>query len=144
MSLPILLFILRLISALLLLGFLGLITWLMLKDLQLITEKPGGAYHSAGSLVVVESKSNSPPEGTRYGLIPVTTIGRSASNIIVIDDEFSSNEHAMITWLDRQWWLEDLGSSNGTLLNDLLINKATVITSGDLITVGQTQLRLHM
>jgi hypothetical protein len=144
MSLPILLFILRLVSALLLLGFLGLITWLMLKDLQLLTREPVGAYHSSDSLVVEESHSKSPPEGTRYGLLPVTTIGRSASNTIIIDDEFSSNEHAMITWLDRQWWLEDLGSSNGTLLNDLLITKATVITSGDLITVGQTQLRLHM
>jgi hypothetical protein len=143
MSLPILLFILRLVSALLLLGFLGLITWLMLKDLQLLSEKPGGAYHSSGSLVVLESQSNSPPEGARFSLVPVTTIGRAASNTIVIDDEFSSNDHAKITWLDRQWWLEDLGSSNGTLLNDLLINKATVITSGDLITVGQTQLRLH-
>ena len=144
MSLPILLFILRLISALLLLGFLGLITWLMLKDLQLISEQPVGAYLSGGSLVVVDSQSKSPHEGTRFGLVPVTTIGRSASNTIIIDDEFSSNEHAMITWLDRQWWLEDLGSSNGTLLNDLLINKATVITNGDLITVGRTQLRLHM
>ena len=144
MSLPIFLFILRLVSALLLLSFLGLITWLMLKDLQLLTEKPRGAARSDGTLIVVDSESKSPPEGARFVLVPLTTIGRSPSNTIIFDDEFSSNEHATITWLDRQWWLEDLGSSNGTLLNDLLINKATVITHGDLITVGQTQLRLFI
>ena len=141
MSLPILLFILRLVSALLLLCFLGVITWLMLKDLRSISEKSGATYQPGGSLEVMNSPSDIPREGTRFGLVPLTTIGRSASNIIVIDDEFSSNEHAKITWLDQQWWLEDLGSSNGTLFNDLLINKATVITSGDMITFGQTQLR---
>ena len=144
MSLPILLFILRLISALLLLAFLGLIAWLMLKDLQLIAEKPVGAQQSSGSLVVAFSESKSPPEGTRYSLLPLTTLGRSLGNTVIIDDEYSSNEHALITWLDKQWWLEDLGSSNGTLVNDLPINKATVITNGDLITIGETQLRVHL
>ena len=144
MSLSILIFILRLISALILLGFLGMIIWLMLKDLQAISENPDGTRQSRGFLTVVSSKSESPTEGTRYSLVPLTTLGRSAGNTIIIDDEYSSNEHAVITWVDQQWWLEDLGSSNGTLVNDLPINSATVITSGDLITVGQTQLQLQL
>ncbi len=141
MSPPILLFILRLVSALLLLSFLGVITWLMVNDLRSISDRSGATYQPGGSLEVMTTPSNMPRKGARFALVPLTTIGRSTSNIIVIDDEFSSNEHAKITWLDQQWWLEDLGSSNGTLLNDLLINRATVITSGDMITVGQTQLR---
>ncbi len=45
-------------------------------------------------------------------------IGRDPSNQVVIpDDTFTSRHHAWITYEEGDFWLEDLGSTNGTLLN---------------------------
>lgn len=144
MSLAIIILILRIFGAIVLLAFLALITWLMLKDLQILTGESTNVLNTRGALIIVAVQEKSVLDGTVYPLFPVTTLGRSPANDIIIDDEYSSNEHARISWQDNQWWLEDLVSSNGTYINDLPINKATVITNGDLITVGETQFRAQI
>ncbi len=144
MSLSVTILILRILGAIVLLAFVGLIAWMMLKDLQLLTSKSASSLTSRGTLVVVSEPTNGTPEGIFYPLYAVTTLGRSPANDVIIKDDYTSNEHARISWIDSQWWLEDLGSSNGTFINDLPINKATVITNGDLITVGATQFRVQI
>jgi pSer/pThr/pTyr-binding forkhead associated (FHA) protein len=42
-----------------------------------------------------------------------------------------------------QWWLEDLNSRNGTLLNDSPLETPTVVTMGDVVTIGNTQFKLE-
>jgi pSer/pThr/pTyr-binding forkhead associated (FHA) protein len=76
--------------------------------------------------------------------MPITSIGRAASNNIVLPDGFASAEHALITRRQGQWWLEDQGSRNGTLLNDVVLEGTAVISSGDLIAVGGTILKLEL
>ncbi len=144
MSLSVTILILRIMGAIVLLAFIGLIAWMMLKDLQLLTSKSASSFTSRGALIVVAEPTNGRPDGIFYPLYPVTTLGRSPANDVIINDDYTSSEHARISWLDSQWWLEDLGSSNGTYINDLPINKATVITNGDLITVGETQFRVQI
>jgi hypothetical protein len=144
MSLPITLLIIRIVGALLLLSFLGLLLWMMLKDLDTITSSSRRYRSMKGSLIVISSSHETIPSGTWMPLFRETTVGRAPDNTIILDDEYTSNEHAMIVLIDDQWWLEDMNSSNGTLLNNLPINKPTVITSGDLITIGETQFRAQL
>jgi len=68
------------------------------------------------------------------------TIGRGESNEIVIDDPNASRTHARLFLESGAWSLSDLDSLNGTLINDRQA-KQTRLTSGDVITIGTTQLQ---
>ena len=46
------------------------------------------------------------------------TVGRATTNDIVLSDAKASRAHAQLVYNDAQWTLVDLGSANGTLLND--------------------------
>jgi pSer/pThr/pTyr-binding forkhead associated (FHA) protein len=82
--------------------------------------------------------TNESTESTEFQLRPVTALGRNNDNHIVIDDPFASTHHAMIVWRDQRWWIEDLESHNGTQLNDLPLTEARVLTSGDVIRIGES------
>jgi len=83
-------------------------------------------------------------DSTEHQLRPVTAIGRSSNNHIIIDDPFASTHHAIIVWRDHRWWVEDLESHNGTQLNGLSLSEPSVLTSGDVIRIGETELRFVM
>jgi pSer/pThr/pTyr-binding forkhead associated (FHA) protein len=72
--------------------------------------------------------------------LPVT-IGRGDEADICIRDTWSSRVHCRLAIRDGQLWLEDLGSSNGTLVNGVKMDD-TPIQSGDQITVGITTFRV--
>lgn len=145
MSPQLLLFLLRLLSAALLLAFLGLIAWLLYKDLQatrLVTVIKAVGY---GCLrVLVSPLPNGPAVNTVFDLSPVTTIGRGSRNSIVLEDNYVSSEHAVLTWRESQWWLEDLDSRNGTQLNDITLTGAAVVSVGDVFRVGSVEFRLEL
>ena len=90
------------------------VTRLLLRDLRAAARDPGGAL---ARLVVVGSDVSEPPRGTVFGLDAVATIGRDVNNSIVVEDEFASAEHATLTFRGRAWYVEDLGSTNGTFVN---------------------------
>ncbi|MEM8859864.1 MAG: FHA domain-containing protein [Chloroflexota bacterium] len=138
------LFILRIISAMALLSFLGLLGWIMYRDMQLKAQLLKNPEDARATLILVHSETSKYEPGTRFPLRPVTGIGRAAGNSIVIADDFASGQHALVTRKGSQWWLEDLESSNGTLLNGAEVLRPTVITSGDVITIGSTELRLDI
>jgi len=96
-----------------------------------------------GRLVVVASEGDSPRPGAVFPLDVVTTIGRAASNTVVVDDQFASSEHAMLTFRGRAWYLEDLGSTNGTHVQGERIEAPVAIGFGDEFTVGRARLRLE-
>lgn len=98
-----------------------------------------------GRLVVIhEIGGQHMVSGETHSLLPITTIGRSPTNTIVIEDSFASSEHALVTMRDGQWWLEDRRSRNGTLLNDIPLTQPMVVTHGDVIGVGSIRLRIEM
>lgn len=133
---------LRLLSAVILLVFLAVIAWLIYQDLRLsanvVQQK-----RSYGHLRVIASEINDLRPESLFPLLIVTSIGRAKGNTIVIDDSFVSSHHVLITLRENQWWLEDLGSRNGTLLNDLPLTDAVVVSRGDMIVLGSTQLRIE-
>ena len=73
---------------------------------------------------------------------PGMTLGRAPTNEIVVADPNASRAHARIEERDGQWWLVDLGSTNGTLVNQTLI-KERRLTPGDQITIGAVVLEFR-
>ena len=143
MNLDLLLFLLRIIVALVLLGFLGAIAWLIYQDIRTTTTFLAKQAQSRGHLVVVANPAGEPAVGTRFPLLPVTSIGRAASNTVVLDDGYISSRHNLITRRGDLWWLEDLNSRNGTLLNETPLTETTVVSAGDVITLGAIQLKIE-
>lgn len=137
------LLILRLLSAAVLLAFLIAITWLSYQDLKSSNYRPVELARTSGLIRIVASENPS-DIGNQFILHPITSIGRSAGNTIVLEDDFASQEHALILLRGEQWLLEDLGSRNGTLLNDVPVATTTAVISGDVITVGRTSLKLEL
>lgn len=77
--------------------------------------------------------------------VPISTrwmrIGREQDNDIVVpDDGFVSRYHAWITFEREHYWLEDLGSTNGTLLNGQPLDRREVLASGDKIKIGESEM----
>lgn len=60
----------------------------------------------------------------------VFTIGRSADNSLVIDDKTISSHHVKITTFFKSAYIEDLGSTNGILVNDKKLSKS-ILHKGD-------------
>jgi hypothetical protein len=96
-----------------------------------------------GHLVLLDAGSTSLPRGHVLPLTARTTIGRSATSTLALNDNFVSSTHAVLAWHDGQWWLRDAGSTNGTYLNQQLVGESEMpVAFGDVIAVGRVQLRL--
>ncbi len=142
----IVLLVLRLLVAGLLYAFLGAILIILWRDLRQATVERQ-ATRPESRLVVLEAPEGAADRlasGTAFALQPVTSIGRSASNAVVIPDTYTSSQHALLTWRDGQWWLEDRNSRNGTQLNGRVVEEATLVSAGDVIGVGRTRLKLEV
>jgi pSer/pThr/pTyr-binding forkhead associated (FHA) protein len=68
-------------------------------------------------------------------------IGRDNDNDIVLDDDtYVSRYHAWITFERDHFWVEDLGSTNGTLLNGAPLQRRELLASGDKIKIGESEM----
>jgi pSer/pThr/pTyr-binding forkhead associated (FHA) protein len=70
-------------------------------------------------------------------------IGRSSSCQIRPDDTYISQLHAKISPRNGSWYIEDLGSTNGTYLNQRRLTSAAELSPGDRIRVGKTTLEVR-
>src|SRR5690349_20597305 len=66
------------------------------------------------------------------------TLGRNPDCNVVIDSNSVSRQHAQISWSEGQYFLEDLRSRNGTLLNGTRIDGRVRLHDGDRITICET------
>jgi hypothetical protein len=82
--------------------------------------------------------------GTRITLseAPIT-IGRAEDSTLVINDDYSSARHARLVARGGQWFIEDLGSTNGTYLDRTRVNGPTPVPLGVPIRIGRTALELR-
>ena len=144
MSAEIFLLVVRLGGAVLLLAFIGGIAWLLRQDIQLTAAALAQQNQPLGVVRLLrEDEDATPTLDASFPLLSVTSIGRAATNLVVLDDAFASNEHALLTRRGSQWWLEDLGSRNGTMLNDVPLAETAVVSPGDVITIGNTKLMIE-
>ena len=101
------------------------------------------ATRAAGTLIVERSPARTPRVGERLPLRATNAIGRDAGNDISLPDEAASARHASLELRDDEWWIEDLGSTNGTLVNGQKIAKRERVRFGDEIAIGRVALRLE-
>ncbi len=91
-------------------------------------------------LKVVEPASR---RGTAYQLGDELTVGRaSGCQVALPDDSYASQLHARIFRKDGRYWLEDLGSTNGTYLNAKPVTSPVALRRGDRVQVGRTVLEV--
>lgn len=72
--------------------------------------------------------------------IPEILIGRDLACDCTLDDSTISAQHARFSFHHNQWWIEDMGSRNGTYLNHQLVISPLVVTSRDEVRLGQVHL----
>jgi len=94
-------------------------------------------------LVVTRSHAGGPRVGDRLPLRAISSVGRDAGNDVVLNDEAASAKHAIVSFADGEWWLEDAGSTNGTLLNGSRVWDRERLHYGDEVAVGRIALRLE-
>ena len=70
-------------------------------------------------------------------------IGRGADAAIRLDDDYVSTRHARIASSGDQWFVEDLGSTNGTYIGSARITQPTTLTLGTQVRIGKTLLELR-
>jgi FHA domain-containing protein len=104
---------------------------------------PIGQAIRPGRLVVVHSDVL--PAGEEYELdAAALTIGRGAQNDVALDgDEFASARHVRVEPRRDGVWVHDLGSTNGTHVNGIRIDRPRKLVTGDVIRVGDTELRFE-
>lgn len=91
-------------------------------------------------LVVTEG----PLRGTTLPLASsAILIGRAPSCTLVLDDDYSSSRHARVYPEAGQWFVEDLGSTNGTYVDRQRVDGPVPVRPGSQIRVGQSTLELQ-
>ena len=70
-------------------------------------------------------------------------IGRGSDAQIRLDDDYVSTRHARIASSGDQWFIEDLGSTNGTYIGSTRLTQPTTLTLGTQVRIGKTTLELR-
>lgn len=127
--------VLRLGMAVCLYAFLGWALILLLREmkdrgLQLAARKP--------QPLLLAVQTNAGKTAQRAFTQTQITLGRDPSCELFLEDDAISARHARLSFHHGQWWAEDLGSTNGTRLNQNPLNLPTVLATGDQIECGHT------
>jgi hypothetical protein len=78
-----------------------------------------------------------------YRLSGALEIGRAESCQVRLEDTYASLHHARLSSRDGVWLIEDLGSTNGTYVNDRRISSPVEVHAGDVVRIGKTVLELR-
>jgi hypothetical protein len=139
---------LRFVVVLLLYAFLGLALYLIWRDWRATAGQIAGVRRSVarplGRLVVVEGGGTDLSPGQVFALNVMTGVGRASSNTVIVEDPFASSEHALLYRREGRWWLEDLNSRNGTLLNGERLHTPAIVATGDEVGIGEVRLRIEL
>jgi pSer/pThr/pTyr-binding forkhead associated (FHA) protein len=136
----ILLLVLRIFMAALLYGFLGLAVYTLLRDLKQQGDLLAARQPPPLTLTSLADADASSRRFTR----PEIILGRETGCDFPVDDQTVSSQHARLSYHHRQWWLEDLASTNGTYLNDEPVTTPVVITHGDELRLGNLGLKIEI
>jgi hypothetical protein len=137
----IVLFVLRVLIAIALYAFLGVVLMVLVRE-----QRPAGLQPSVAAALVRMGADGVPIQGSaaNYPLAPhsPTWIGRDPNCAIRVNNEFVSLRHARVEWReDKQaWWIEDNDSRNGTILNDERIMRGE-LQDGDVVIIGGVAFR---
>jgi hypothetical protein len=96
-----------------------------------------------GRLVVLKSPALEEGDVFTVDSSPLT-VGRGANNDVAISgDEYASSRHARFEPRRDGIWVEDIGSTNGTFVNGIRLTRERRLTPGDVVRIGETDLRFE-
>ncbi len=124
----------------LLYGFLGLAIYTLLRDLKQQGELLAARQPPPLQLTRIDEDNQPSQRFTK----PEVVMGRESSCDFVLDDPTISAKHARLSSHQKQWWLEDLASTNGTYLNDDSVTTPVVVTHGDELRLGHLGLKVEI
>ncbi len=104
------------------------------------TKPPAKRRGSPSHVLVIEGANTG--ERAELDQAPIL-IGRGTDAAIRLDDDYVSTRHARIAASGDQWFVEDLGSTNGTYIGSVRITQPTTITLGTQVRIGKTILELR-
>jgi pSer/pThr/pTyr-binding forkhead associated (FHA) protein len=120
--------------------FLGWVVWLIWQDIR---RESLSLTHSIQPTLSLITKLNGGEMSRKFHNKEIL-IGRDAICDLRLEDQTISARHAKLTFRQGQWWLEDLQSKNGTLLNLTAISTPVVVTTDDKIQCGQVEINIRM
>jgi hypothetical protein len=138
----IIILLLRLTVVIILYLFLWQVLVVIWRDLRRPTAGEAEQSRPLGKLLLVSSGDTSYQPGHSFALHRLTRIGRGSDNSVVLDDGFTSTSHAELRYQDGSWWVLDLGSRNGSWINDKRVRGQAPIRYGDVLTIGRVKLKL--
>ncbi len=103
----------------------------------------GPAAASAAEAWLIAERGGGLEPGERFDLIGGLSIGRSRDADIQIEDRYASGIHARVFNRDARVFVEDMNSTNGTLLNDATLKGEAELLDGDVLRIGDTEFRLE-
>lgn len=104
---------------------------------------PGGREPGTdASLVVLKGGGLTP--GERFDLFGGLTIGRSTEADVRIEDRFASGIHSRLFSRAGGYYVEDMGSTNGTFLNGAQLESESVLSDLDEVRIGDTEFRFEL
>ena len=110
------------------------------KNPDLAPEPAPPAKQSARTLAVVDGVQ----AGTSMELAasPIL-LGRAQEATLVLEDDYASGRHARLFPQGSRWFIEDLGSTNGTFLGEAQLTRAQPVELGQKIRIGKTIMELR-
>ncbi|MCU1532397.1 MAG: hypothetical protein JWO49_1968 [Arthrobacter sp.] len=110
------------------------------KDPALVEAAPAPVKQQARQLLVTEG----PLKGTTIALAasPIL-LGRAQEATLVLEDDYASGRHARLFPQGSRWFIEDLGSTNGTYLADQQLTRALPVELGVPVRIGKTVIELR-
>jgi pSer/pThr/pTyr-binding forkhead associated (FHA) protein len=97
---------------------------------------------AADAWLIVERGGGLEP-GTRFDLIGGLSLGRSKDADVQIEDRYASGLHARVFSREGRFFVEDMNSTNGTLLNGATLQGEAELIDGDTIQIGDTEFHLE-
>jgi FHA domain-containing protein len=96
---------------------------------------------ASGRLVVVKSPALDEDDELELDSAALLLGRGSGNDVNLARDEYASSNHARIEPRRDGVWVEDVGSTNGTYLNGIRLTRAKRLTPGDVVRIGETELR---
>jgi len=128
---------LRILMAVALYGFLGWAVFVLWKEINMQGMRL--ASRRAPTITLTTSREIEPKVDEHFSQSEII-LGRDPGCDIQLADDTVSARHSQLAYHHGQWWIMDLTSKNGTLLNGLPVNTPTVLASGDEIKCGNASL----
>ena len=136
----VILLIIRLAMVLALYGFLGWAVWTLWRDIKRQNELMAARRIPGIKL----TKQTDAGEVSYEFSTPDILVGRDQTCDLVLDEKTVSAEHARLSYHHGNWWVEDLQSRNGTLLNLEILSTSAVVVSGEELQLGQVIIRVEI